>query len=405
LPANNEYYSMSCPVCVGGGSSSCPAPEDLYGEYTWNADGTYGTTLTWPYEAPIAPISEWLYYDNGTYATSVGAGGTLYWGSMFPTSAIAPYDGTSLTKVAVCTSYACTATLNIYYGGANPNAGTLVHTQQVNFTGTNDFMEVNLSTALPLDVTQNLWITFYQSGESYPADACTDTGDANNRWVSVDGSQWLDLSTAGLPGYGWMIRGFVTNEAKGGEIVELPAFKGNVGGELSHGEVVSKELSQSFMHRDVVDHYNIYRGTSQGNYSLIAEVAGTANTYFDDLTGNAGIYYYQVTAVYGEGADECESDPAMAYESTNDYVIVEVTSVDENGVSALYPNPTSGNVTINAQNMSRVTVVSVLGQVVYDAEVEGDEYVINMAQFNAGVYMVRIATESGVSTQRVTVVK
>ncbi|MBQ0129319.1 MAG: T9SS type A sorting domain-containing protein [bacterium] len=55
--------------------------------------------------------------------------------------------------------------------------------------------------------------------------------------------------------------------------------------------------------------------------------------------------------------------------------------------------------------MNRITVVSVLGQVVYDVEIEGDQQIINMAQFNAGVYMVRIATENGVSTQRVTVVK
>ena len=82
-----------------------------------------------------------------------------------------------------------------------------------------------------------------------------------------------------------------------------------------------------------------------------------------------------------------------------------MTSVSENGEISLYPNPTNGNITINAQNMNRITVVSVLGQVVYDAEVEGEQQIINMAQFNAGVYMVRIATENGVSTQRVTVVK
>ena len=80
-------------------------------------------------------------------------------------------------------------------------------------------------------------------------------------------------------------------------------------------------------------------------------------------------------------------------------------AVAENGEIALYPNPTNGNITIQAQNMNRITVVSVLGQVVYDAEIDGSEYHINMAQFNAGVYMVRIATENGVSTQRVTVVK
>ena len=42
---------------------------------------------------------------------------------------------------------------------------------------------------------------------------------------------------------------------------------------------------------------------------------------------------------------------------------------------------------------------------VYDADVNADELELNMAQFNTGVYVVRIVTENGVSTQRVTVVK
>ena len=66
--------------------------------------------------------------------------------------------------------------------------------------GDNEFMEITLNTPVAIDGTQNLWIMFYQSGETYPADACADTGDANNRWVSLDGSQWYDLAEAGLPG-------------------------------------------------------------------------------------------------------------------------------------------------------------------------------------------------------------
>ena len=117
-----------------------------------------------------------------------------------------------------------------------------------------------------------------------------------------------------------------------------------------------------------------------------------------------GTYYYQVTAVYDNG---CESRPsANAEDPTLDYAIVEVTSVGntDNNV-ALYPNPTNGLVKIMANGMRHITVVSTLGQVVFDADIEGDEYQINMAQFNTGVYVVRIATENGVSTQRVTVVR
>ena len=72
---------------------------------------------------------------------------------------------------------------------------------------------------------------------------------------------------------------------------------------------------------------------------------------------------------------------------------------------ALYPNPTNGLVKIEAQGMTHISVVSILGQMVFDSDVNADQYEINMAQFNAGVYVVRIATEHGVSTQRVTVVK
>ena len=76
-----------------------------------------------------------------------------------------------------------------------------------------------------------------------------------------------------------------------------------------------------------------------------------------------------------------------------------------NGNVALYPNPTKGNVTIEAAGMSRITVVSVLGQVVYDTEISEDVYTLNMSQFTAGMYMVRIYSESGVTVKRVTVMQ
>ena len=83
-----------------------------------------------------------------------------------------------------------------------------------------------------------------------------------------------------------------------------------------------------------------------------------------------------------------------------------VDAVGENSdMVALYPNPTKDNVTIEANGMNRITVVSVLGQVVFDTEVSGNEYTLSMAQFNAGMYMVRVYTESGVTVKRVTVMQ
>ena len=42
---------------------------------------------------------------------------------------------------------------------------------------------------------------------------------------------------------------------------------------------------------------------------------------------------------------------------------------------------------------------------VFDTVVSGDTYVLNMSQFTAGMYMVRVYTESGVTVKRVTVMK
>ncbi len=108
-----------------------------------------------------------------------------------------------------------------------------------------------------------------------------------------------------------------------------------------------------------------------------------------------GIYQIGVVAVYAT----CESDMATVDFNWG-------ASVDENEVvNAIYPNPTSGDLHINAMAMTHVTVFNAMGQMVYNQDVNGDEMIINMGQFEAGVYMVRIDTENGSSVKRITVVK
>ena len=82
------------------------------------------------------------------------------------------------------------------------------------------------------------------------------------------------------------------------------------------------------------------------------------------------------------------------------------TDVNEYGVNAsVYPNPTDGNVTIEAEGMQRLTVVNELGQVVYDAEVNNDTETLDMSQYGVGVYMIRIYTVNGIGVKRVNVIR
>ena len=397
------YYAMSCPQCITlEPAIACEAPADLYGEYTYNEDNnTFGATLTWPYSAPVTPTSEWLYYDDGVNVDAIGGPASFYWGIKFTAESLTSYAGTFLTKVSM---YDYTAnsggSIYIYQGGDNA-PGTLVHTQPFEGTGSATFVEYDLTADIPVDETQPMWIIMSTvMGTSYPASCCNNTGNADGRWISTDGSTWEDLAGLGLS-YTWMIRGFVTNESKG-VVSELKAIEMEY--EAGEGEFTS--FGQPARAARELDHYNVYRSTSAtSGYELVGET--TEGTYFDAVT-ESGMYYYQVTAVYVEGDEECESAPANSYADPDvDYVAVNITAIGENGVEGMmvYPNPTMGDLNINAEAMTRITITNALGQVMYDQAVDTDSQIIDMAQYEAGVYMVRITTENGVAVERITVIR
>ena len=80
--------------------------------------------------------------------------------------------------------------------------------------------------------------------------------------------------------------------------------------------------------------------------------------------------------------------------------------IGENNESvSVYPNPTAGNVNIIAQGMSHIIVLNALGQVVYDTNVDGNMTTLDMNQYQAGIYMVRVTTENGECVKRISVVK
>jgi hypothetical protein len=100
-----------------------------------------------------------------------------------------------------------------------------------------------------------------------------------------------------------------------------------------------------------------------------------------------------------EGDNECGHD--MQTMTVN---VKNSTDLEEYDINAkIYPNPTNGIVNIEVEGLQRLTVMNVMGQTVYDREMEGDKAQIDMAQFGAGAYLIRIFTANGVATKRVNV--
>ena len=145
--------------------------------------------------------------------------------------------------------------------------------------------------------------------------------------------------------------------------------------------------------------FKIYRSVDGTEYIEIAGIDGSLNEYFDGVAN--GTYYYKVTAY----SSACESTPAETTNGT-DFVVVDVLSVQENSVNAkVYPNPTTGNLRLEAETLNTVQVFNLVGQKVYEENINGDECVINMKDFGSGIYMVKIMTATGSTTQKVTVLE
>ena len=198
--------------------------------------------------------------------------------------------------------------------------------------------------------------------------------------MSTDGINWADIGAIPDLSGTFMIRAFVSSMR--GEMA--------LGGERNEDATLS--------------HYNVYRGTSLDNIEIIAQP--TAGYYFDEV--EKGTYYYQVKAVYKEGDEICESEAAKSfYQPENDYIKVDVTAVEENatGDIKLYPNPTNGNLNVKVEGLQRITIINTVGQVVYDSNANSDNEILDMSRYDAGIYMVRIVTENGMTTERVSVVK
>jgi hypothetical protein len=319
---------------------------------------------------------------------------------MLPSDILADYTGTSLTKVKLYDYEAGSTTILIYYG-SKTSPMIQKHVQSVSFSGTKQWVEFELDNAVPVTGEDHIWVMCYQSGAAI---LCQDTGNkSNGRWVSMNGTEWYDLKSLNSAyNYVWAMKAFVTSNVQTERGIETQEFELAIN-ENANNEVEIFPLENVIANatrESVFQHYNVYRGSDLNEMTLLATTE--EGKYFDVIS--QGVYYYQVRAVYKDGDETCESEPANSFRNPDQYYVkVELLNIGETNVNGMmvYPNPAKDNLTIKAEGMTRITITNTLGQVVYDNEVNTDNEVINMSQYETGIYMVRITTENGSVVRKV----
>lgn len=155
--------------------------------------------------------------------------------------------------------------------------------------------------------------------------------------------------------------------------------------------------------------YYVYRKVNEdGTYERAKIVAANKTEYKETKAMEDGNWYYYKVVAYYQDID-CAAAPAKALYGTEFFVkyYYSVDAVEENelnGVS-IYPNPAKDVLTIEAENISSITIFNSLGQRVYAEDVNANEHLINIGGFEAGIYMVKIVTNSGEVTKRISVAR
>lgn len=151
---------------------------------------------------------------------------------------------------------------------------------------------------------------------------------------------------------------------------------------------------------------NSYWKTYTGNGATAMVGRGTAGTNCAEMNANtAATMDANVAALATYGFDFFGW---MA--GTNGYPVfnrdtkafMDINNTELN--ATLYPNPTRGNVRIACDNeIQKVTVFSMYGQMVLDMELNAYEATIDLGMLTTGTYMVRIATANGTIVKNVIV--
>ena len=148
--------------------------------------------------------------------------------------------------------------------------------------------------------------------------------------------------------------------------------------------------------------------------SYTIEVSGDNNIYqwFKDsfpLFGqNSNTLYFESAMISDQGTYQLKVTNSIATDlelESYDIVYSIVTGMDdlEDQNFIIYPNPATTLVNISSsQELTRVTVINNVGQLVYQLDLnEATSVQLNTSSFENGVYVVRLDSENGIVTKRV----
>lgn len=143
--------------------------------------------------------------------------------------------------------------------------------------------------------------------------------------------------------------------------------------------------------------YNIYRGTSQSNMTLLTTIASTLYQY-SDLTPPSNVYY-AIGIVDTTGCNpsaRMESNFGSSISNIVNPTSLGINIVQESNDISIYPNPATNILTIHSQlpiTNTKLYINDILGNTVYQQNVIANDNSIDVSKWSKGIYILQIKNE------------
>ncbi len=321
-----------------------------------------------------ASSGEEMRYDNGTNSDEVGGEPEHFEAAIrFTPSDLQQYEGKYLTEINFYnTDKNCQVFARVWTGGNQNYAGDLVFEQEVENLNENAWNRVELDQPLLIDTSQELWIGYKVLNPEgiYPAGTDNGPADPYKGDMILYYSDWVSM----YENFGWNINWNIYGLAVS---TESPA---------------ENTLSEFSPLAANVDGYNIYK---DGSY--IAEVDPLQTNYMYEGIGE-GLHTFYVTSTY----EEWESNPSNEVE-----MVITSNRNNQNGNLVVGPNPAKDNIFIQAKGhrIRSLTLSDLNGrEVIRKTDMNNSqEFEIELPAELKGVYILRMETESGLFTEKVSI--
>jgi hypothetical protein len=142
--------------------------------------------------------------------------------------------------------------------------------------------------------------------------------------------------------------------------------------------------------------YNIYRGTSSSNITLLTTIQSNLNSY-TDLAPPSGAVYYQIEII---NPTNCTPTKSTNYSSSKSNIATnDLNNIEEfsSEFISVYPNPTSSDFTVEITKGligEQFTITDYSGRILKTGNFDSSKQKIDFSDFSNGVYFIQITSRN-----------